>query len=827
MSNIYDVFNTKNEAEFSKFLDKLNLTTNELLNTVAIAESFNDIKSKQQKILEFMAGTAKGNYEICVEQFKPKFKRVLKENDIPSSQLNLNQIMELNNLVELVANKLTAPNCMKGIFNIIKSKSNANVANAFLGMVQQSSVNDSKLKFNTELQINGQNLAQIIYQLKNDIEIFVNSLECSKKENQKEPVNEANEAKPNMLDNETLNNIKSYAENNGLIYQETVKSTDGKSWLKFISRLGYFNVEQFKHYAKKHFNNIEVKKGSTLLHTHRKIVYITFDMPLNEAEDMSFGIVSQLNKEIDKTNDPKALKIIIQKINDMIKSFKETDTQNILSSLKSQALTKMGELNNSSPKIEECAVQQLVSDVCGEDTFDNLLGNLKPTMISITVNNENGDFEDCYEDLPQSSCEIIANEIENEVQPSSAEAYNALNALSSHLNCQKSDCAENNLEELQSINTLLAQLSNYFNGILSENKIKFNHKPSKLLFENGLRKAGFLNVNTNEIIWLERGEEHSNKLSYNDFDEGWVRFGLSPTKNNPYCYITATNTSFFPKAVKILRNTFKNESIEYYELQLITIGLDDAKIRKVDEKFKPIFEHKENACTASNVSKWLKNGTAYIDDNGLLVLKENCSAGATCAASVGSIASAFKPKKKRKKETLDYSMFKENVSNNIPSSLEINGKNVSYKIIEGKNYLYIGNGILKTTNKQSIMEALDDLYNNCLEMEVLEGFNHLELDLLLEDNMINPTNSTNNPNPENPGEQKQQENELDNQIKTDSNLKVTVNDSNNSNKAFSDQEIVGVDDTDVNNKMYVTKDPITGKIKVVKAQDIRLQGNMQ
>lgn len=743
MSNIYDVFNTKNEAEFSKFLDKLNLTTNELLNTVAIAESFNDIKSKQQKILEFMAGTAKGNYEICVEQFKPKFKRVLKENNIQPTQLNLNQVMELNNLVELVANKLSAPNCMKGIFNIIKSKSNANVANAFLGMVQQSSVNDSKLKFNTELQINGQNLAQIIYQLKNDIEIFANSLECPKKENKEKQDNKLTEKN------------------------------------------------------------------------------------LNEAEDMSFGIVSQLNKEIDKTNDPKTLKIIIQKINDMIKSFKETDTQNILSSLKSQALTKMGELNNSSPKIEECAVQQLVSDVCRENTFDNLLDNLKPTMISITVNNENGDFEDCYEDLPQSSCEIIANEIENEVQPSNAEAYNALNALSSHLNCQKSDCAENNFEELQSINTLLAQLSNYFNGILSENKIKFNHKSSKLLFENGLRKAGFLNVNTNEIIWLERGEEHSNKLSYNDFDKGWVRFGLSPTKNNPYCYITATSTNFFPKAVKILRNTFKNESIEYYELQLITIGSDNTKIRKVDEKFKPIFEHKENACTASNVSKWLKNGTAYIDDNGLLVLKENCSVGATCAASVGSISSPLKLKKKRKKETLDYSMFKENVSSNIPSSLEINGKNVSYKIIEGKNYLYIDNGILKTTNKQSIMEALDDLYNNCLEMEVLEGFNHLELDLLLEDNMINPTNSTNNPNPENPDEQKQQENELDNQIKTDSNLKVTVNDSNNSNKAFSDQEIVGVDDTDTNNKMYVTKDPITGKIKVVKAQDIRLQGNVQ
>lgn len=669
MSNIYNVFNTNNDAEFSKFLDKLDLTTNDLLNVVALAESSNDIKTKQQNILEYMAGTTVDNYELCVNQFKPKFKRVLKENEVQQSQLSLNQIMELNDLVDLVASKLSAPNCMKGIFNIIKSKSNANVANAFLGMVQQSSVNDSKLKFNTELQINGQNLAQIIYQLKNDIEIFANSLECPKKVNEEKQVNEVIEAKPNMLNDKTLEDIKSFAENNGLIYQETVKSPDGKSWLKFISRPSYFNVKQFEHYAKKHFNNIEVKKGSTLLHTHRKIVYITFDMPLNEAEDMSFNIVSKLNQEIDKTNDSNALQIIIKKINDLIKAFKETDTQNILSSLKSRALTKMGEMNNASPKIEECVVQQLVSDVCGENTFDNLLNNLKPTMISITVNNENGDFENCVEDfakdLPQCSCDVLADKIENDVQPSSAEAYNALNALSSHLNCQKSDCAENNLEELQSINTLLAQLSNYFNGVLSE----------------------------------------------------------------------------------------------------------------------------------------------------------NCSAGATCAASVGTIATPFKQKKKRKKETLDYSMFKENVSNNIPSSLEINGKTISYEIIEGKNYLYIDNGILKTTNKQSIMEALDDLYNDCLEMEVLEGFNHYELDLLLEDNMITPTTSSNQQNQTNP----QDEKELDNQIRQNSNLKVTVKDEK-SNTSTPDQEIVGIDDSDINNKMYVTKDPKTGKVKVTNSQNISLQG---
>ena len=180
MSNIYNVFNTTSEYEFSKFFDKLDLTTNELLNVSNIAESNSlTLDEKRERILEVMAGSADGNYELCTEQFKKVHKqRVLKE----SSQLSLNQIMELNELVVNVAKKLQAPNCMKGIFNIIKTKAGANVANTFLGMVQQSQVNNANLKFNTELQVNGKNLAQLIYQIKNDIEMFVNSVECEKEE---------------------------------------------------------------------------------------------------------------------------------------------------------------------------------------------------------------------------------------------------------------------------------------------------------------------------------------------------------------------------------------------------------------------------------------------------------------------------------------------------------------------------------------------------------------------------------------------------------------------------------------------------------------------
>lgn len=587
MSNIYEVFNTKSEYEFSKFLNKLNLSTNELLNLFSIAESFDTtIKEKQQQILELMAGAKQGNYEICVEQFKPKFKRVLKENDMEKIQpLNLNQVMELNNLMELVSSKLKNPNCMKGIFNIIKSKSSAKVANAFLAMAQQTQINNSNLKFNTELQIDGKNFAQIIYPMKNDIEIFANSLECPKDNQEKK--------------------------------QEKLK----------------------------------------------------------ESNDVSFNIISELNNTIESSNDKNALKLIITKINDMLKIFNETSAQNTLLSLKTKANTKLAELNNSSPKIEENINQDIVSTACGENTFDNLLNNLTPTFISITVNKNDGEINDDTE-----------------------QAKNALKSLASHINCQKDSCEENNLEELQTINTLLLQLQNYFSKTLTEDTV---------------------------------------------YDHSW----------------------------------YENDD--------------------------------------GNYPKRTKDGVIG------LPIKETCSAGATCASNVSGFAKPLGSKhKKRKKISEDIQMFKEYIEQDIPSSLEINGKFISYKIIEGQNYLYIDNAILGTTNKQQILESIDDIYNDCLTIPVYEDFNHIELNLILEDNMENQPNLDNNGEPTD----NQKEKDIQNQFNSNNNLKVSINQDNNT---IANQELIGIDDSDESNKLYITKDPISGKVKVVNSNNINVQGQNQ
>ena len=162
-------------------------------------------------------------------------------------------------------------------------------------------------------------------------------------------------------------------------------------------------------------------------------------------------------------------------------------------------------------------------------------------------------------------------------------------------------------------------------------------------------------------------------------------------------------------------------------------------------------------------------------------------------------------------------MFKEYVENDCNSALEINGKMVAYRIFESKGYLYIDNAILKATNKEAILEAIDDIYNDCLETPVLEGFTPYQLEILMEDDMNTNTIIT-------PEEKKEQQDELDSQIQLNPNLKVGYTDENSSN-VEDNQELVGVDDSDMNNKKYVVRDPQSGKVKVANASQIKVIGN--
>lgn len=1030
MANIYKVFNTNSDYEFSKFFDKLDLNTNELLNVTYIAEnSLYNINDKRKKILEIMAGSANGNYEICLEQFnKNKKERLLKENSF--QQLNLNQIMELNQLVEDVAKKLKAPNCMQGIFNIIKTKSNANVANTFLGMVQQSQVNDSNLKFNTELQVNGQNLAQIIYQMKNDIEMFINSVECPKEEQTEKK--------------EVTENVN-----------EAVRKT----------------------------------------------------IPLEQT-------ISSIKTWVQSVNKPSSLETLIQMIDEYISVAKNNIQANTLAHLKSIAQTKLNKLNNESPKVEECVAQQVVSNVCEEDTFNSLLNSLKPTMISITVNKETGDIEndcispDCVKPEisvskypePVQSLTISPTAIDAPIlkKPNSAEATSAMTALASHINCIKSDSRENNIEELETINTLLNQLSNYFNSVLTEssnNSLKdefnkysheinsleelidivssvlpdsnsgyrkilhrklisylesifgvtkdinsWNQEPDNIIAsiiddnvdKDSLKRQVFISqelqllfkINpelTYDIVkdyvssyypenndvdldyWDGEDDELNENFDYNKYkkfigktvkdgnDEFYTIIDVNNDRFNTFFKLKEENTdnillatigemkTYFDldvnnyvtpddywdgeeeldetfgdgmsdpneeleqditndklseeditylknKLPKILKDEFSNYSsdenklkkfvsdvldnclydeynylldkpyidvehiklpsgrifdlesyINEFNLSLESLEPDDywdgeeeldeninsEKLFKNDDaiarlqndiiKYKNILnspkhighdrrtaelqlsyaETKLRKLLAKNEQlmnedtvydhSWYENDDGNYPEKtkeGVigLPIKETCSAGATCAASVSGFAKPLGSKpKKRKKSSVDVEMFKESINNDIPCAITINSNKIKYDIFDNKGYLFINEGIIKAITKQQILEAVDDIYNNCLELPIFEGINTYQFDMLMEDDLNTNTIIT-------PQEKQEQEQELDNEIKANPQLKVGLTD-DKSSQMIDNQELIGVDDSNLQDKKYIVKDPNTGKVKVANSSQIKIMKN--
>lgn len=877
MSNVYNVFNTTSEHEFSRFLDKLDLTTNELINLTYIAENNTlSLNDRRTKILELMAGSSDGNYELCVEQFNKSHKqRVLKE----SSQLNLNQIMELNDLVCIVANKLSAPNCMKGLYNIIKGKLGSEVANTFLGMVQQSSVNDSNLKFNTDLQVNDKNLADMIYQIKNEIEMFTNSVECEKEEvnesvdgysieNRLAGVYNIKNGSFRELANGEQHNLSEQDFKNRLVRYGFQDTKDGK--ICYITAWSYADAFNTKGALTKKYPNENVEKwrlewfqngdGSWNKPLKKYVEVIGKNgQELTESYSKYKQVVDEISKVLDDVSNINVLKTVSQKVDELFKKVKNMNEANQIAELKSKIETKLGSLTDTKPQIEECVAQQVVSSVCEDDTFNGLLQSLRPTVINITVNKE-GDMD-----------ETICNPSET------------LKALASHINCQKSDCAENNLEELQTVNTLLSSLSNYFEATLTESvdlsKDEVTQNDLRIIDEYDIRpskewkikdisrsfhvESYAVNKYGHVIFNIEYiGEDHTGInwgiITADSFDE-MMKDGrltcLTPSEeewDGEDDEELMENNNVLPSGTyNIIVSNIEVDDYEEGEYNIhgekeLTINheinndldeeikeaiLEDmgepinGSIKVIDYDYQivdknnkgkleedTVYDHSWYEVKKQKYPKRTKDGVIG------LPIEETASVGATCAGSVSGFAKPLGSKpKKRKKSTIELDMFKESVQNGLHSALEINGKMVAYRIFEGKGYLYIDNAILKATNKEAILEAIDDIYNDCLETPVLEGFTPYQLEILMEDDMNTNTIIT-------PEEKKEQQDELDSQIQLNPNLKVGYTDENSSN-VEDNQELVGVDDSDMNNKKYVVRDPQSGKVKVANASQIKVIGN--
>ena len=700
MNNLYTLLNVSSEKQFNHLLETLDLSANEMIALYDISNNYKSLNEQRQELLDLMAGSSDGNYEIMKNQFKKSNEtRRLKEDVNVASNLTLNNVMELNELIELVAkkcqqNKMAA----QQVFQMIAKSSSKNVADSFFAMVRNANNTDDNLKFDTELVVDGNKVADVIYGLKNNIVTFLNSVE--------EPTKQAVKESVNVL-NENIDYIESY---------------------------------------------------------------------------------------INNASDKKSLNIIIKMIELKMAKAQSTEEKNVLAKLKSMAKTKLNDF------VVECNVQDVVTTACEDDTFNGLFKNIgRPTVINITVNKETGDIEevpcDMVEPMDCDKPNIVngALQVQNAdtcptaldapilAKPNKAALVSAMTALNSHMDDIKTDCRENNIECLQTINTLLAQIGDYFNKTLSES-VQLDERTGKVEFHTTFETP---NGEYYEINGYESGEDEYEV----DLLDG------------EYKHIATSIFNIQGALDDEIKKSLQRSGLNWNEVE----NKIQSKIAELQEELTEdtVYDHSWYEVDDGEYPERTKDGVICEEE-----IDETCSAGATCAGGVAQVSKPFQ-RKKGKKVSVAESLFLDMILENRNVSQVIDG-NV-YKLKDG--YFYKNDVLVKTKNHNEMVEFV--LGN--IELPLLEGILPCHLDILLEDmNDITFSDMA----PEQRQLKKEQEQELDNQLQTSVDSKVAIEDENNSIQQ--NQELVGVDDSDENNKQYVVKNPSNNEIKVVDATKIKI-----
>ena len=212
----------------------------------------------------------------------------------------------------------------------------------------------------------------------------------------------------------------------------------------------------------------------------------------------------------------------------------------------------------------------------------------------------------------------------------------------------------------------------------------------------------------------------------------------------------------------------------------------------------------------------------YEDDD----LNETCSAGATCAGSVSGFAKPIGQtikRKKKVKETFDSKLFKESILNEFESASKINGKQLRYFLNEGKFYLSVNNALVKTFDKDVMIETVDMILGNeDVSDRLLEGYSCYEMNILMEDvtaNPLSPTgNELNKPRDNNDNEHTQ---ELEDMV-GDTDETVSIISPEDDYKITSDQKLV---DVDKEKGIAIVKGP-DGKISYVDDRTVKISESL-
>ena len=576
MNNMYKVFGCYTDLQLNNIFNKLDMTVTEMINMDDIVENnLLSVDEKRAKLLEmFSYSPCVDNYPVCEEVFKTakekedknkqlkESKKQIKEiarkprqlkedvlpNNVETTQLNMNQTIELNSLFELASEKFKKVNCSQQFYDLLSQKTSKNIANAFFNMLK-SIPEDSECRFDPQLVIDGRNFAETISPFVNELKTFLNNCKAeTKKEEVKEDYNADKLSKIDHQIDQLENNLKKFEqEKNSYLdeyskleykldkvrlkklkakreeylnesietqpdmfggpdtyYKDGIEALDfdnvidamkeiapkldftgethnnGKYSMIFYpkSSINMKEVKKIKESMQEKFGkeNISVKLAHSQYAPEIKKVYVTFIDKVDvqdelEDEQLDESLLSSklesLKYHIAVSNDTKTLKYLKNKLSKIFNENEDTEDRNKLSELISMINSK---LNKIKPIVDEC---------CG---IDSLLEPFKPTVINITINDDG-----CLEDNEKELC------------------ANSMKALASHINDEKDCCEENNIENMQTINSLLGTIANYFHTKLCESQV----------IEKNPYKGDTLADHTKASMWRP-GEEELDEDSNNN-----------------------------------------------------------------------------------------------------------------------------------------------------------------------------------------------------------------------------------------------------------------------------------------------------------------------
>lgn len=160
-------------------------------------------------------------------------------------------------------------------------------------------------------------------------------------------------------------------------------------------------------------------------------------------------ILGSMKNVISTTTSMELLNKLFNSLNEKIANAKSDEDIAKINEFKSLIKERVNEINNIGKEeddtIKECfeysvPVSPVFNDIEVNNTLEDVFNNIKPATINIEINYEEKTDED-----------------EEEM------AKNHMRALASHIGNDVDCCEENRIEELETVNTLLSMLSDYFN----------------------------------------------------------------------------------------------------------------------------------------------------------------------------------------------------------------------------------------------------------------------------------------------------------------------------------------------------------------------------